>query len=198
MADEFLRRRPNRMDKLSGAGIGITFTEHNVHEGSAFIADFDDDTMADNDTIILAFKTMAAPIKAHMIIGFTTKVGGVIEMFEGATWTAQTGTEVAIINRKRTGTPPSSGLLANQAQAGFVAADVVNANPTGLNVGGATRIQRIIAWKPQGVGEVGGERDVAELLLREQTQYAIRFTADGATNAAEVFMDWYEHEDVET
>ncbi len=188
--------RPTRtVNPLSLADVSLTFTEHKVHQGKSFIADFDDDSMADAETIILVFKTMPEPIQVHLIIGFTTKVGGVLEMFEGATWTAQTGTELTITNRKRTGTPDSSGVLANQAQAGFVAADVINANPTGLNTGSATRVHHIIAWKPQGVGEVGGERDVTEIILKGDTQYAIRFTATGGTNAAEVFMDWYEHSD---
>lgn len=191
----FARRRPSLIDELSSAAIGIEFAHHEIHEGDAFFADFEDEEIADGETIILAFKTMAAPVNVHMVMEFSTLTGGNIRLWEGPTWTAETGTEVPIVNRNRVGTPNSSGILANQAQAGFVAANVVNANPTGLNTGSAMSLHHIFAWGSQAKPTGGPRRDVAEIVSKPDTQYASVFTGSGANNKAQMILNWYEHGD---
>ncbi len=188
--------QPHRTtDAVSLAGVGITFAHHEVHEGDAFISDFVDASLADTETIIMAFKTMSDPVNAHLITGMTTKAGGNVELWEAATWTAETGTETEIINRKRKGTPGSSGLLADVSQASFVAADVIVTNPTGLNIGSATSVHHIYSWGIQGQGTPGGGRDLREFILKADTTYAAVFTAIGGTNAGQIILNWYEHLD---
>ena len=184
------------VDSVSGALITITQAHHETHEGDAFVADFLDESMADDDTIVLVFKTMTgSTMRAHMITQFSTLVGGDLKLWEGATWTAESGTSINIRNRKRGASMDSSGLLADQAQAGFVAADVIHANPTGLNTGSAVLLQDIVAWGKKDKLLAGGSRDNDEWLLKPDTQYAVVFTAEGGSNKAHVILNWYEHTD---
>ena len=194
MSGEYQPKLPSFLDELTDAAIGIDYPHHEIHEGSAFVCDFADMVMADTDTIIFAFKSMAAPVRAHLAMEFTTLVGGNLELWQGATWTAETGAEAPIINRNL-GSSNSSGLLANQAQAGFVAADVLVVNPTGLNTGGAESVHHIYAWGSQSKGSTGGNRDTEELILKPDTAYALVFTGAGANNAGQVIMNWYESTD---
>ena len=183
------------IDDMSGAQIGVSFAHHECHDGDCFVADFADATMADTETIVLALKTMPDPKQMHLVMEFTTLVGGNLELCEGVTWTAETGTEVEIINRRRRASMDSSGLLANVAQAGFVAADVLVANPTGLNTGSATCMHHIFAWGTQARGSTGGNRDIEEFINMADTAYSLMFTATGNSNAGQVIMNWYEHSD---
>jgi len=184
------------VDSITGVAIGITNAHHEAHEGDSFVACFVDETMSDAETIILAFKTPAGTKRVHMLLQFETLVGGSLKLWEGATWDAQTGTQAVITNRKRVTVPGSSGVLANQAQAGFVAAGVVNANPTNFSVGAATLVKDAYAWGQRNQILAGGARDTEEVLLKPETQYAAVFAAIGNSNKAHVILNWYEHTDL--
>ncbi len=183
------------IDSLTNAAIGISYAHHEAHEGESFVTTVIDMSMNDGDTIVLVFKTAAGTNRVHMLLEFSTLVGGELVLWEGATWTAQSGAEMPIINRKREGSMTSSTLLADQAQAGFVAADVVHINPTGLNIGAATSIQDSVAWGIKNQSAAATSRDTDEIVLNPDTQYAAVFTAFGGSNKAHVVMDWYEHTD---
>lgn len=183
------------LDSVTNAGVGVDFTHYKVHSGDSYIADIVDETLADGDTIILAFRTAAGTKRVHLFMRFSTLVGGHIRLWEGATWTAQSGTEIAIINRKREAVMTSSGMLADQAQAGFVANNVLHANPTGLNTGSATSIHHLYAWGIKNQSSAESSQDIEEIVLNPSTQYAVVFTAIGAANKAHVILNWYEHTD---
>ena len=129
-----------------------------------------------------------------MWAGFTTLVGGELEILEAPTWDNQSGTKAPIINRKRETSMTSSGLLEDQAQAGFVASNNIILNPT--TVAGGTSIQVIYAWGERGRFLAGNARDEWELILKSDTQYAAVFTAIGGGNKAQILLDWYEHSDL--
>lgn len=178
-------------DTLFSVPIVIDVGHHEVHEGDAFITDVTDVTMGDNDTLMLAFKTMAGTKRAHMVVEFTTLVGGLLEIIEAPTWDVSTGAQNPIYNRKRLGSMTSSGLL-ESTTGSYVANNNVISNPT--NFAGGTVIHEIIAFGAKNFFS-GAGRDVAEFILKPETLYAYRFTAEGASNMAQIVLNWYEHTD---
>ncbi len=185
-----------QLDNLFQIPVTIDVAHHEVHEGDSFKTWAVDESMGDNDTIIIAFKTAAGSKRIHMVWGFLTLVGGDLQIWEGATWTTNTGTLNPIINRKRKTSPDSSTLLEDKtATPTFTATDNVLLNPTGLGTGSATSIDRHYAWGQKSKLLAGGTRSLDEFILKVETQYAVVFTADGGSNKAELALDWYEHTD---
>ena len=183
-------------DAMSKAPITISFPHHKVHEGDSFTTSFTDETLADAETIIIVFKTPYGIKKVHMFMFFSTLVGGSIELWEGVTWTTNTGTETPIINRRRVETLNASGMLEDKtATPAFTATGNVLVNPSDLSTVSATSLDKQYAWGEKGKIGAGYLRDENEFVLKSDTKYAIVFTAIGASNKAQVSMNWYESED---
>jgi len=180
--------------QLGGEGsvVMLTHFEYEIHQGKAFTFNAVDETLADTETLIIAFKT-SRKVKVHLVVGFSTLVGGYSEVWEGPTWTTDTGTVTAVVNRsRRTPVPPSTLLEDRTATPNFTATGNVLVNPTGLNTGSATCIWKRYAWGERGKIE-GGEYDAGnEFTLKPNSTYAIVFTAIGASNKAQVVMNWIE------
>lgn len=182
-------------DETTSAGLWLDYPHHEIHAGSAFVATLTDISMANAETIILAWKTGADPKHAHMVFAFSSKVAGNLQLWEGPTWTAETGADCPIISRRRQTSMASSMLLADAAQAGFVAGDVMHGNPTGLNTGSATSLFQVFAQAPQSTKSASESRDTNEFMLKADTQYAVVYTATGAANGGSITLNWYEHTD---
>ncbi|RLE25523.1 MAG: hypothetical protein DRJ50_02785 [Actinobacteria bacterium] len=186
------RRAGTPVDSASGAAVGISRAHEAVHSGIAFHAFAFDDALGDAGTVIVAFKTPAGGKHVHLVMSFGAIVAGNLDLIEGPTWTGETGTGVAISNRRRTGTPPSSIVLEDVDQAAFTASDQVIKNPTGLSGGTVIPIGHVFGSK-----QAGGcvDRGEDEWELDPDQTYAVRFTAIGAANGGTVFLDWYEATD---
>jgi len=178
---------------MSNALVWISFEHHEAHAGDSFTCNAVDLVMALNDTLILAFKTPAGTKRTHVVMSFSTLVGGDLQMLEGPTWNNQTGSKHPIYNRKREAVMNSSTLLEDQAQVGFVASDNLILNP--VNLAGGTDIHNIWAFGKKDKLSAGSMRDLEELILKPDTQYAMIFTSNGANNKAQVILNWYEHTD---
>lgn len=181
-----------RCDQITSTLQTITYAHHEIHSGSAFFSTAEDTSMADSETLALAFKTANTTERAHMLIAWSTKAGGLIELLEGPTWTTSTGSQEPIYNRKRLTSMHSSMLLEDTAGS-FSATDNLVLNPTAL--AGGTAIWEERAWSATGQAQASAGRDVAEWVLKPDTQYAVRFTAAGGTNAGAIALHWYEHTD---
>lgn len=184
-----------RIDSKTNALYTLSYEHHEAHEGDAFIADIVDESMADDETLSLAFKTPTGTKLAHVIIEASTLVGGDLKFYEGATWIQGSGSAVSIINHLRTANPISSILLENRQQATFTASDELIGNVTGVNVGSATLLTTRWMWGVRNRSAAGQLRGQLEFILKADTQYLILFTANGGSNAAQVSMNWYEHTD---
>ena len=186
-------------DAMTNAAIGITYEHHEVHQGDAFICDtVTTGTLGDNATLNLAFKTGSGTTRAHMIIEFSTLIGGNLELFEGSTWTDNTGTTIAIRNRRRLSTMASSVMQENKTiQPAFTATNNMLRNVT-LSTTSATLLHDFFAWGIKNKDTGGSARDVHEWVLKPDTIYAVRFTAEGANNKAQMILNWYEHPDSNT
>ena len=177
-------------DVLSSALVVVTDGHAHIHQGHMFDVDLVNLSMAADSTAILAFKVGSAPTRAHLVVQFVTLIGGHVELIEGPTWTPQTGTLRSIINRNRLSVNLSF-LQENQAQPGFVASGNIIRDPTGL--AGGTIVHTIYAFGER--NKFSSEsRDTTEWMLKPDTDYAIKFTADGGpSNKVQMNLVWYEH-----
>jgi len=188
------------MDEMSSSPVSITFPHHKIHNGDSFTTNFTDETLADAETIILAFKTATGKEKVHLFAFFSTLVGGSLNIWEGATWTTNTGVVNPIINRRRDENPKSSGMREDLTSTPtFMATGNILSNPT-LTGGvvtptGATSLDKQYAWGERGKIGAGNLRDENEFILKPDTTYAIVFTAIGASNKAQINLNWYESKD---
>lgn len=188
------------IDALSGTPVGITFPHYKIHSGDAFTTNFTDETLADAETVILAFKTATGTKRVHLFAFFSTLVGGHLDIWRDATWTTNTGVVNPIRNRNDEDNPNQSGLLEDLTTTPtFTATGNILSNPT-LTGGvvtptGATSLDKQYAWGERGKIGAGYLRDENEFILKPDTTYAIVFTAIGASNKAQVNLNWYESED---
>lgn len=181
--------RRQEFDNLFKAPITIDVDHHELHEGHAFMAHGVDTSMSATDTLIMAFKTPNSSRLLHMVISGHFKAAGHLNVDEGCTWTAETGAATTVYNRERDGTFSSSGILENADQAAFTASGKYILNPTGYAAG--TILHSDYTWSSGPIG--GGSRATEEIILSRDTAYCFVYIADGATNAADLQLDWDEH-----
>ena len=180
------------LDSLFPIPVMIDVAHAEIHEGDSFHCGGVDTAMDDTHTLIIAFKTPAGAKRVHLFHNFVTLTGGHLAIIEGPTWTNQTGTKQPIHNRKREASMDSSGLLEDQAQAGFLASDNMILNVTGLSGGTTIHIHYAFGLKNKFSGE---GRGTAEWILKPDTRYAIKFTSTAGRPAAQIMLDSYEHTD---
>lgn len=172
----------------------ISLEHHILHEGTAFISDIVDTVMSDGDNLTLTFRTMSAPIRAHMFFEFTTLVGGYLEVWEDVTWTTGTGVVVPIYNRKRETTMTDSGLLEDLTFTPvFTATNNILDGVGGINLASATQIHHLYAWGKKEKFPGGNIRETEGFILKPDTNYAVIFYAEGNGNTAQVILNWFEH-----
>jgi len=185
-------------DSLTNAMVQISYPHHEVHDGCSFTTVFTDETLADAETIVLAFKTPRGTKRIHLLLMFTTLVGGSLNIWQDATWTTTTGVVNPIINRKQEEDTKVSGVTEDLTTTpAFTATGNILSNPTltggVVTPAGATSLDKQYAWGEKGKIGAGYLRDENEFILRPDTTYAIVFTSIGAANKAQVSLNWYEH-----
>lgn len=170
----------------------MTSAEREAHEGHAFTFTTVDEALGDGATLNIAFKTSEHIEKVHLYASFSALVGGSLEILEAPTWTTNTGTATAIINRYRSENPIRSDLEEDKtATPAFTKTNKVLVNVTGL--AGGTSIWKRYAWGERGKVEAGDYRAENEFMLKRSTQYAVLFTAIGAANKGQIILNWLEH-----
>lgn len=189
--------RQAEMDVLHKLFVEIDFIHHAIHDKKKFSIDYIDESLGDDATVILAFKTPAGTKRAYMEFGFLTLVGGDLAVWEGATWDTNTGlADVVIYNHFREAAPAASALLEDKtATPDFTATGNLLSNVTNLGLGGAACIHRQYAWGAQNKFSAGDPSGHDKFILKPDTQYAIVFTADGGSNKAQIELSWDEHTD---
>lgn len=179
-----------KIDRATKSQVTIDYPHHEAHEGKFYSVHYADLSMASGDKIILAFKTMLLPEVAHLLIEFSTLLGGKFHLDEGPTWVAETGGVVEIQNRWRKPSMRSSGLLENQAQAGFVASDQMIVNPSNFVSG--KELFPDEAFGSSVKVAVGGRSENEAILWPEKT-YALVFESSAANNKGQIKAHWYEN-----
>ena len=189
------KEKSPEIDAVTGTQKIISFAHSQVHYESSFVFDYVDEALADNETIVLAFKTPAGTNRVNFFPEFTTLVGGDLQVYEDTFWTAGTGSAQSVINRKRKDSMITSAILENVSSAStFIANNKIIVNPTGHDSSAATVIRRLYGWGKKEKFNAAG-RDENELVLNPDTAYAVVFTAEGGSNKAQLILHWYEHTD---
>lgn len=180
----------NMVETLSDSVITIGVEHGFAHAGKAFYCDTADITMADTETLILAFKTPNTDKLVHLVVDFASKAGGHLDIIEGPGWTTQTGSQVSIFNRKRSSTN-ASVLLEDSQAGGFAANGKMVLNPSSFT--GGSSIRNLYVFTATGGRGRGSTRASGEIILKPNTTYGVKYTADGSTNAGALDLVWYEH-----
>ena len=195
--DAITENAPVKVDALTESLVTISNAHQEVHEGVSFYTTVFDTSMAAADTITIAFRTPTGTKRAHAVVQASTLVGGLLEVWEDATWTAGTGDTISLLNRKREDTMTSSGLTEDLTDTTtWTASDFAIVNPAGVSTASATKLHRTYSW---GVNELDngiGSWEIGELIYKPATKYVIIFTAVGGTNKGQIFMNWYEQTDL--
>jgi len=164
----------------------IEFEHHMVHEGDSFISDGVDTVMGNGDTLILAFKTPDTTKWPHLVIMGWALARAHVDIIEGPTWNTGTGAQEPTYNRNRNSTTTST--LLEDTTGAFLDNDALVLNPNGL--AGGTVIHHFYFNAKKSGGDLS--RGLIELMLKQNTTYAIRLTSYEANNAGQIELDWYE------
>ena len=184
--------RAGEFDTLFKTPVVINVEHHEIHEGGSFLCSTVNATMSDTETLALCFKTPAGTKRAHMFVGYVSKLSGHLDLLEAPTWTTGSGTQQPIYNRKRLAGMTASVLLEDTTST-FVANGAMVRNPGSL-AGGTSIEQYYTFGKKDKIGG-GGHHSDDEWILKPDTLYALRFTADENSNGGQIMLNWYEHTD---
>lgn len=165
--------------------IFINLEHHEIHEGDSYIAD-KEVTAASLD---LAFKVPAGTKRMHLIFQWAAESKAHVEIYEGRTWTAGTGSTVTIFNRDRN--TPKSSQVQEDTGGSFVANMAVIQDPTGQ--AGGTIIHDEYSWSDK--KQTVRNRDVAEFILKNDETYVVKLTSDDGAKGLHIALHWYEHTD---
>lgn len=163
----------------------IISEHHEIHEGDSYIAD-KEVTAASLD---LAFKVPAGTKRMHLIFQWATESKAHIEIHEGRTWTAGTGSTVTIFNRDRNS--GSTSQVEEDTGGAFAANMAVVQDPTGQ--AGGTIIHDEYVWSDK--RQTVRNRDVAEFILKNNETYVVKLTSDDGAKGLHTALHWYEHTD---
>lgn len=166
----------------------IDFEHYKIHKGEAYGCAVLDASMGDGDALIITFKTPNTDKFINMTITYSTKAGGHMEVIEAPTWDSESGSVQPIRNKNRNSSN-TSGITEDSGQAAFTAG---NAALNQTSVAGGTTVCKSYVF---GAARIGGSDHCQETILKKNTQYAFKYTADGATNAGFIKLEWYEHTD---
>jgi len=170
----------------------ITQEHFEIHAGDHFEASLVDETMNDGEVILFAFKTPNTDKYIHMLTVFSAKVAGHIEILEAGTWSRAQTSVVNIFNNNRNA-DNLSGLLQDASQTAFNQGSSLLGSLAALQslAGTSTIFQDYIM--AAGASRGGIRREADERVLKKDSTYVIRFTADGASNGGFLSLKWYEH-----
>ena len=163
-----------------------------IHDGDAYTVSIVNGSLGDNATLNIAFKTPATTKYIHMIIDWSSKAGGSIEVVEAPTWTQGTGTSLAIFNRNRNSSN-TSGIKNNATTTTFLANSKMIKDVTTVLETNALTVDQEHVFGAANKG-ASNQRGVQEVILLADTNYVIRYTADGATNAGAIKLSWAEYQ----
>lgn len=178
---------PLIIDTETDTLITMGYTEYAMHSGKFFMCDLLGDSLADNASFAIVFKTDSSS-HYHIVPQFAVKAEAHLSVMENATWVASTGTLLPVYNRNRNSTITTS-IEENSTIRTFTNTGNAISNPTTLTGGTA-----ICSYYSFGDKKAGGkQRAEEEIVLATNTNYAFVIKADAGTNAGHLKLNWYEH-----
>lgn len=165
------------IDLVSGARIAIDEAHYEIHIGKSYTVTANV-SIAATENFDCQITAPDTAVRIHMVMHCRTSANGItVTVYEAPTTSG--GTAVPIYNRDRNSS--------NTATAAFVHTPTVTSTGTTI-----INVFHIAA----GVAGSGAEsREESEFILKQNTKYLIRITADsGAAANFSGRMDWYEEE----
>ena len=166
----------------------IEYEHHEIHAGSTFQASI---SSADLDTeaeINICFTTPDTTKWGHCTLEASNSSGGLIEILEGATVTADSGTDTPCLNVNRNS--QTASVFSSIETAPQVGEFSYNATITG----DGTVLDSVYL----GAGKskmAASSRSMNEWVLAQDTTYAFRLTGTADNGMATIRLRWYEHTD---
>ena len=166
-----------RIDPISGATVGISVEHYRIHVGEHFyVNDFVE--LDDGQTSTLSFTTPETSTWVHMFWSIASNGPSTIQLYEGATGISG-GSAVTGLNSNRNSdtTANLTGLL----------------NPTIVDDGVLITQSKFGVSGTMFASPTGGssQRD-SEIILRQDTSYVFRITANADDVIVSYYADWYE------
>lgn len=159
-----------------------------IHQGKSFVATVEAD-LATAASIIVAFKTPTGLEQLHLLVDFDTEAAAKLEIWRGATWTTNTGSQLPILNRNDNSVIASIAL--EDTGGSFVASSNLVQDPTGFSTASASRRDVFETWVNKKSGAVFRESD--ELVLKSDATHAVVLTNnDAAEKGVLLKLKWYE------
>ena len=174
------------LDSMTGAQKSIDYAHHEIHDGKTFRVQ---GYTASGTSLIIAFQVGNVGIAPHMVFDWVAEAAGTLNLYEGPTWTTNTGTRRSVKQSNRNSTNTSILEGDGNGAGGFVANEVV-IDPTGL--AGGTVISMKGWFAPKNAGGSEGTRQ-REIILKPNTKYAFVMAPTGAASGMQVRLEWYEH-----
>ncbi|GAG97041.1 unnamed protein product [marine sediment metagenome] len=179
-----------KLDDDTGALAAMPYDEVQKNAGNAFMVHLADTTLADTETVSMAFQTPAATIKTiRMRVQWSCRTPAHLDVLETASWTSGTGSTIAILNRARDSTTTSK-LLDDSAGTGYVSQSYMVTTPTSLTGTSIMKKYSFTTTKSEDEGQ-----HTTELTLKASTLYGVQLTADAGTSAGNLVLLWHEHLD---
>lgn len=162
--------------------VHITVEHHEIHAGNAFNYKY-----AGDGGFSVAFKVPATSTLVHMFFSYAAESDAVVTLYEGRTWTTNTGTVHPVLNRNR------NSSITSILQEDKTATPAWTGNGVLLTPGGQVGGTAVSVWTSYGDKKQGvPSHDANEWVLKSNSTYVLGVvTVDGCA----VRLDWYEHVD---
>ncbi len=148
-----------------------------LESGKSYEAHINSPTLGDNATCEMYVKAPDSSVRVHLIIAFSSELGGIGELREGPTITAS-GTVVTAFNKDRNSSNTATTIIRSSP--------TVTASGTQIShfhVGGG--------FQGRDPGEAGAEQG---WILEQGTIYILRYTSIAGSNEAELEVNFHEKE----
>lgn len=195
---ELWKRDQDRQDHITHADITITHAHHETHAGQAYRADLTSSAadFDNTDVMIMAFDTPQSSKAVHLIIQVTVTNSSTLVFFEGATVTATTpagNSVIPIYNKNRLYGDYSNVRDTYSGVAGQItgAETAIGNGPPTVAANGTTLFTEKLGSNKTKAG--GESRDISEWVLKLDTTYVVKLTADTNDVVAHIALLWYEH-----
>jgi hypothetical protein len=169
-----------RMDPSTNSLQTVDYAHHEIHAGSGFSLCVSVASMSGSGPLGFSFTTPNTTSRIHLLVNAYTAEDGLLTIREAGTPAGGSG--ATPINRRRDGTPPTSGLTSVLSGITATGGTVLCSKNWGSTGAGS------------GTGNLGSERDTSELVLAQNTSYQITLSGTQATPGW-LELDWYEHTD---
>ena len=179
--------QPIRADTFTHVLETISYPHSTIHDGDSFKADInsdDIDSEGTNNALHITFTTSNTTKWIHIIITATATGSADVSFTEAPTGGVIGGSNLSIYNRNRNSLTTSS----------IISTDNTTINEATQDATAPTGGTEIHHWKiGSGKNKIGGGvREIEEFILKQDTTYSIRLTANANDVRGQLGINWYE------